>query len=438
MQYPLCFPVVYHGLIAGHTRQTQLEAVNWLLRGEYNDDDYGNGYSGNLQKEEISNYLKGKAVVPLPKVEGIDEDGFVDRLKERLEKLKLDTDIEFVVSAFHTLFLTKRSRLNKSEIEHFDNIIFVDNDPKKYIAEAIALSLRYSAKTDSVMTKEFIEELHNLHLQEGVQNLFKLSINEQIHYKALKGVPEYIEDKTLRKIWEKVIEAEIKHPGCVSAKTYKVLEQLAPSGARAFMLAAPILLNQLDSNAHFLLDTTGFAFNPLTLLTYQFTEIIRLLQEYDLMQTNPRVYDDVCGVIFTNRNNDICVFAYRKEDAPSGEGFAEKIYNLTETGNELYELIEPPVDNDYLFLATYTLTQQFGDSFTFQIHKYPQHKDMPFFRWRDPKEVEKENLLESFNVDEAIKRKEKDVMENTTYLWWGLTPDEADEAFGKALDEAGI
>ena len=433
MQYPLCLPVVFHGLLYGHTRQTQLEIINRLARGDFDTEHYSNDRSLNIKKEDVSNYLKGKAVIPLEKIEKLDEEKPIQTMMERVRTLELDTDIEFFVSAFHSLFLTKCTRLDKSEIELFDSFIFVDNDPVRYIAEAVMRAFKYSAKTDTVMTPDFIDELHNLHLQDGVQNLFKLSINEQIHYQIMKGIPEHITDKTLRGIWEKVLQAEIEKPGSVSTRTFRLLEQLTPKGARAFILALPIVLNQVSANSYFLLDTTEFKYDPLETWLFHPAFIIHHLQESELIQNNHYSYLDHGGIIFANRNQELCVKVDTEKPLVSmDEGFREKIYPFTEAGDELCNIIGAPNDDDFLYLLAHAMNLQFGPEYSFSVHRYPRrlHEGRLEHFIEDFDETD---LLASFPVEETKERIHNQALDSITFLAMGMTNKEIDEAYGKEL-----
>lgn len=184
---PFCFPVFYHGLIARRTVYSQPEVVNLLL-------------SGNMRAEPVkwpdvdrmtaNKYINGlecfssdrrKEIFELP-----DKD-----LLARIQKLKIQ-NIKTTISAFHE-FLKNRTQANEETIYSLESSVRESEDPYQYYVVALREALSFTKVSKEYITTQLKNELHNLHKNSDVPNLF------QLQKEALKRIPTSISmtpDKT--------------------------------------------------------------------------------------------------------------------------------------------------------------------------------------------------------------------------------------------------
>lgn len=163
---PFCFPVFYHGLIAGHTLYSQPEVVNLFL-------------SGNARKEPkvwpevdritANKYIAGLEAVPAYRCE--------EMIKETNEPLKRVQQlgiqgIKAVISAFH-VFLKERTLASKEIIYSLETSIRESEDPYQYYVVALRESLLFTKRSKEYITKAVKKELHNLCLNSDIPDLFQ-------------------------------------------------------------------------------------------------------------------------------------------------------------------------------------------------------------------------------------------------------------------------
>lgn len=165
---PFCFPVFYHGLIARRTVYSQPEVVNLLLSGNMRaepvkwpdvDRMTANKYINGL--ECFSSYRR-KEIFELP-----DRD-----LLARIQNLKIQ-NIKTTISAFHE-FLRNRTHASKETIYSLESSVQESKDPCQYYVVALREALSFTKVSKEYITTQLKNELHNLHKNSDVPDLFLL------------------------------------------------------------------------------------------------------------------------------------------------------------------------------------------------------------------------------------------------------------------------
>lgn len=163
---PFCFPVFYHGLIAGHTLYSQPEVVNLFL-------------SGNARKEPkvwpevdritANKYIAGLEAVPAYRCEEMIKE--TNEPFKRVRQLNIQ-GIKAVISAFH-VFLKERTLASKETIYSLENSVRESKDPYRYYVVALREALLFTKKSKDYITRDTKTELHNLWLNHNVPDLFQ-------------------------------------------------------------------------------------------------------------------------------------------------------------------------------------------------------------------------------------------------------------------------
>ncbi|WP_077532443.1 DUF11 domain-containing protein [Massiliimalia massiliensis] len=177
---PFCFPVFYHGLIARRTVYSQPEVVNLLLSGNMRaepvkwpdvDRMTANKYINGL--ECFSSYRR-KEIFELP-----DKD-----LLARIQKLKIQ-NIKTTVSAFHE-FLKNRTQASEETIYSLESSVRESEDPCQYYVVALREALSFTRVSKEYITTQLKNELHNLHKNSDVPDLFQLQ--KEAHKQGITSI----------------------------------------------------------------------------------------------------------------------------------------------------------------------------------------------------------------------------------------------------------
>lgn len=177
---PFCFPVFYHGLIARRTVYSQPEVVNLLLSGNMRaepvkwldvDRMTANKYINGL--ECFSSYRR-KEIFELP-----DKD-----LLARIQKLKIQ-NIKTTVSAFHE-FLKNRTQASEETIYSLESSVRESEDPCQYYVVALREALSFTRVSKEYITTQLKNELHNLHKNSDVPDLFQLQ--KETHKQGITSI----------------------------------------------------------------------------------------------------------------------------------------------------------------------------------------------------------------------------------------------------------
>ena len=177
---PFCFPVFCHGLIARRTVYSQPEVVNLLLSGNMRaepvkwldvDRMTANKYINGL--ECFSSYRR-KEIFELP-----DKD-----LLARIQKLKIQ-NIKTTVSAFHE-FLKNRTQASEETIYSLESSVRESEDPCQYYVVALREALSFTRVSKEYITTQLKNELHNLHKNSDVPDLFQLQ--KEAHKQGITSI----------------------------------------------------------------------------------------------------------------------------------------------------------------------------------------------------------------------------------------------------------
>jgi len=168
---PFCFPVVYHGLIAGHSRHNQEDSFNIIIFG---DSMYPYGH---IDKSQAGAAIRGKIDArPAWK-----DDYFAASEDERighLKKLELSNP-EVLVSAFHAYIRSDDCDITVQpwQLEQLELVASFNDDPYTYIQKAIEIAFRYEDRdwVDVNYKVDLIKDkLHTLSAQIPFDNLYLL------------------------------------------------------------------------------------------------------------------------------------------------------------------------------------------------------------------------------------------------------------------------
>ena len=165
---PFCFPVFYHGLIANRTIFSQPDVLNILISG--------------LTEKETSDWLKVDRITANKYISGL-ECISSERRKEifelsgkellaRVQKLNIQ-NIKTTISAFHD-FLREKILISEETIASLEDSVRKCKDPYWYYVVALRESLFFTKASKEYITKELKNELHNLHKNNHVPDLFQL------------------------------------------------------------------------------------------------------------------------------------------------------------------------------------------------------------------------------------------------------------------------
>ena len=164
---PFCFPVFYHGLIAGHTLYSQPEVMNLFLSGNVRRDPKG---WPQVDRMTANKYISGLEAIPSDRREEITKQSD-DDLLENIQKLKIK-GIKTVISACH-MFLRERTLASKETIYSLEKSVRKLEDPYWYYVIALRESLQFTKKSKEYITKDVKQELHNLRLNRNIPDLFQ-------------------------------------------------------------------------------------------------------------------------------------------------------------------------------------------------------------------------------------------------------------------------
>ena len=165
---PFCFPVFYHGLIAGHIHYNQADALNILIYGTLADEE--NAWRSK-DRQAANKYISGAECIPLECRKEIFE--LPDRdLLARIQSLKIQ-NIKTTISAFHE-FLRNRTHASKETIYSLESSVRESEDPCQYYVVALREALSFTKVSKEYITTQLKNELHNLHKNSDVPDLFHL------------------------------------------------------------------------------------------------------------------------------------------------------------------------------------------------------------------------------------------------------------------------
>ena len=142
---PFCFPVFYHGLIAGHIHYNQADALNILIYGTPEDED--NAWRSK-NRQSSNKYISGAECIPLECRKEIFELPDKDLLA-RIQKLKIQ-NIKTTISAFHE-FLKNRTQASEETIYSLESSVRESEDPCQYYVVALREALSFTR-----VSKEYI------------------------------------------------------------------------------------------------------------------------------------------------------------------------------------------------------------------------------------------------------------------------------------------
>lgn len=163
---PFCFPVFYHGLIAGHTLYSQPEILNLLLSGNTRTEPKVWPEADSMTANK---YISGLEAIPSYRREEMTKDS--DELLRRVHQLEIQ-GIKTVISAFHA-FLRERTLASKETIYSLERSIRESKDPYQYYVIALQEALLFVKRSKEYITKDVKNELHNLCLNSDTPDLFQ-------------------------------------------------------------------------------------------------------------------------------------------------------------------------------------------------------------------------------------------------------------------------
>lgn len=163
---PFCFPVFYHGLIAGHTLYSQPEIMNLFLSGNIRAEPK---VWPEIDRMTANKYISGSEVIPVYRREEMIKDS--DELLKRVQQLEIQ-GIKAVISAFHA-FLQERTLASKETIYSLETSVRESEDPYRYYVVALQEALLFTKNPKKYITKDVKNELHNLCLNNNVLDLFQ-------------------------------------------------------------------------------------------------------------------------------------------------------------------------------------------------------------------------------------------------------------------------
>lgn len=177
---PFCFPVFYHGLIAGHIHYNQADALNILIYGTPEDED--NAWRSK-NRQASNKYISGAECIPLECRKEIFELPDKDLLA-RIQKLKIQ-NIKTTISAFHE-FLKNRTQASEETIYSLESSVRESEDPCQYYVVALREALSFTKVSKEYITTQLKKELHNLHINSDVPDLFQLQ--KEAHKQGITSI----------------------------------------------------------------------------------------------------------------------------------------------------------------------------------------------------------------------------------------------------------
>lgn len=177
---PFCFPVFYHGLIAGHIHYNQADALNILIYGTPEDED--NAWRSK-NRQASNKYISGAECIPLECRKEIFELPDKDLLA-RIQKLKIQ-NIKTTVSAFHE-FLKNRTQASEETIYSLESSVRESEDPYQYYVVALREALSFTKVSKEYITTQLKNELHNLHKNSDIPDLFQLQ--KETHKQGITSI----------------------------------------------------------------------------------------------------------------------------------------------------------------------------------------------------------------------------------------------------------
>ena len=163
---PFCFPVFYHGLIAGHTIYSQPEVMNLFISGDLRREPKK---WPEVDRATANKYIAGSEAVSDLRREEITKES--SELLKRVQRLEIQ-GIKAVISAFH-VFLQERTLASKETIYSLETSIWESGDPYRYYEVALRESLLFTKGSKEYITDAVKKELHNLCLNSDIPDLFQ-------------------------------------------------------------------------------------------------------------------------------------------------------------------------------------------------------------------------------------------------------------------------
>lgn len=393
---PFCFPLFYHGLIAGHTLYSQPEVVNLFL-------------SGNARKEPkvwpevdritANKYIAGLEAVPAYRCE--------EMIKETNEPLKRVQQlgiqgIKAVISARESLLFTKRSKeyITKAVKKELHNLClnsdipdlfqFQKEDFMRGNATLAVVNTAVPMVVQGVMTILFAEQNSSSVAMEQIQsgnfssaikalasegkltaydyykwnNILKIAqkANDELREDAVMATSEFdfdwflrffeaagnIRAEDMQHLWAKVLAGEIKQPGCFSLRTVEALRNMTAREALAFKNASELVLQESDGTFFLFCDTDlsdatinqKYGLTMDVILTLEGIGLISALRVDNEIEVSDEGADGFFNgsdlmILFESSNEQFNTFRYRS-------------YPLSEVGKQLLPIVQEESNDDYL------------------------------------------------------------------------------------------
>ena len=393
---PFCFPLFYHGLIAGHTLYSQPEVVNLFL-------------SGNARKEPkvwpevdritANKYIAGLEAVPAYRCE--------EMIKETNEPLKRVQQlgiqgIKAVISARESLLFTKRSKeyITKAVKKELHNLCLNSDIPELFQfqkedfmrgnATLAVVNTAVPMVVQGVMTILFAEQNSSSVAMEQIQsgnfssaikalasegkltaydyykwnNILKIAqkANDELREDAVMATSEFdfdwflrffeaagnIRAEDMQHLWAKVLAGEIKQPGCFSLRTVEALRNMTAREALAFKNASELVLQESDGTFFLFCDTDlsdatinqKYGLTMDVILTLEGIGLISALRVDNEIEVSDEGADGFFNgsdlmILFESSNEQFNTFRYRS-------------YPLSEVGKQLLPIVQEESNDDYL------------------------------------------------------------------------------------------
>ena len=196
---PFCFPVFYHGLIANRTIFSQPDVLNILISGLTEKETYD---WLKVDRITANKYISGLECISSERRKEIFELSGKELLA-RVQKLNIQ-NIKTTISAFHD-FLREKILISEETIASLEDSVRKCKDPYWYYVVALRESLFFTKASKEYIIKELKNELHNLHKNNHVPDLFQLQRESLMQKEEASNVLPTIVDTTVPMVVQDVM-----------------------------------------------------------------------------------------------------------------------------------------------------------------------------------------------------------------------------------------
>ena len=207
------------------------------------------------------------------------------------------------------------------------------------------------------MRAEIREHQESIRQQSNIENVLSQTANELLYTSddvvsdepidddwiaRFFGIIRDISSQEMQFIWSKILAGEIKKPGSFSLRTLDVIRNLSQSEAIAFEKIVPFIVN--NGPIYFILKNLKYKEK----YKIQHTDFLTLDACGLIALNNSTVYSPKIGKSFQEYIANDSYIVLARSTSEQEITITTEIYPLTKVGQELYSILDHPVDEQIM------------------------------------------------------------------------------------------